>query len=257
MTKITSKRRTSLFRVSTALLCLASLFLILAAAIPGVVYTSLRGEYSAAGKSVKVDMYISQGLFSGGVCHGKHRPDDDVLKKLGIDCSGHKQTKGCNKDDLPKAFKERCEDFHYMQGNAIAAIIFSIFAFVLATRSVSGLMDNDACKMFDRYGGPLLSLIALCCAAAVLGRIKDSDIGSFNEKNDGKGWGCSKYLGTELCHEYGPSYHLEAISVAFLAIVFVCSLFLAVTAPDSSVDDDKNRQPELLSGLLRDAESNT
>ncbi|KAH9259052.1 hypothetical protein BASA81_002672 [Batrachochytrium salamandrivorans] len=248
MARLTEKHRAWVARTTGGLSCFALLFLILASALPLFVVATLEGDYDLLNKHYSVDMRVGTGLFRRNVCYGKDRPNEDTLKKFGLSCAGHKQTYHCDWDDLKSSERTHCHDFMYMQGNEIAAIVFIILANLLAAGSLTGMGgDNAMVNGCNRFGATLFTFIAMCCAAAVIGRIQESDAVKFRDDNNMK-WDCFKVLGAELCHGYGSSYYLQGLATTLLVFAFVGHLLLVVAAPLSSGEGSKASASQPLIG---------
>lgn len=203
-------RKRQFARLTSCCACLALVYLLLAAALPMFVVSSLRGSGKALGVEYHVDFNVGSGLFYRDVCFGGSTPSEQFLNEVGLSCAGKSQTFDCTAESLDKKdnqhYDPQCARFVSAQVLQMAAIV----AVVVASAADCGF----------RFTQMVASGLAFACASTVMGLMRASYMFS-----DEQNFGCVLVLNVfELCHDYGASFHLQSLAVFSCMVMAVSSM---------------------------------
>jgi hypothetical protein len=182
------------------------------------VVTSLNGHAQLLIADVDVNVAIGDGLYVKNMCFG-HRPDEQVLRSVGLTCDGIKQTDHCDEDDLSNKFEQHCEDFYLLEGMESIAI-FCAFAANLLIALSRVCQAQPLLRSCFRVASVVMLFMSLGTAVTVIRLVKESDM------VDEESFSCSNILGLELCHGYGASMYLQGFAVAELVFAVVAGILL-------------------------------
>jgi len=231
MIVIEQDQASGIFRLSSCCLLSGFLSLIIACSLPMFVVTSYRGDGRILTKDFHADFTIGDGLWRRNVCHGRSKPDEDTLKKVGLSCKGMEQTAHCDDIDAyaegAGKLKDRCDKFRQLQGLEIIAIFATFVAMILGGMSRSRNCESATSGMISFLNATSFAflIIAISTASAVIARVKDADLDG-DEKFE-----CKTVFGAKLCHGAGPSYVLQWIAIAELLMAFIGTAILLCAKP--------------------------
>ncbi|KAH9259053.1 hypothetical protein BASA81_002673 [Batrachochytrium salamandrivorans] len=221
-------RSSCLTRTTACLNAFGFVFLLSASVAPMFVISSLRGEADILTTHLSVNLNIGHGLFERNVCHGPSRPDEAILQSFGLSCHEEFQLQGCHRPSSEQSLKQQkhCDDFEFMQGMEVVALMAVFAASVLGGLFQRGLGKNNR-KWVWGMGSGMATFVAMVCASAVVFRLQTSDLVNSDDFTDKV---CIQVLELDLCRGYGISFFLQTMAVFLLGMALLGNVALVLVS---------------------------